>query len=131
MPSNAPRTSIKRTRASRRIRPADLRAMELKRQSVSSCTAKRQTRPLRVGLVGSSVNSRAPGGGEIQLVETRRALERLNIAARLWQPGCDRLEDIDCLHLFGSHRAWLPLLAAARRAGKPVAVSPIAWFVLA
>ncbi len=131
MPTNGTRLSIKRSRTGRRIRPADLRAMELKRPTPLTCTVKRNARQLRVGLVGSSINSRAPGGGEIQLVETRRALERLNVTARLWQPGCDSLDTIDCLHLFGSHRAWLPLVEAARCAGKPVAVSTIAWFDLA
>lgn len=131
MPTQAPRTTIKRTRASRRIRAADLRTLETKRPSGSNCAEKRTTRPLRVGLVGAGTNVQAPGGGEIQLVETRRALERLNIAAHYWQPGIDRLDDVDCLHLFGSHQGWLPIVADAQRRGTPVAVSTVAWFDLA
>jgi glycosyltransferase involved in cell wall biosynthesis len=85
----------------------------------------------RIGLVAGSNRFDAPGGGEVQLVETLHALGELGVAARLWQPNRDGLDDVDCLHLFGSHREWLPLIARARSAGKRVALSPIAWFDLA
>ncbi len=70
----------------------------------------------------------APGGGEVQLVETSRALEALGIAVRPFLPWTDRLQDARLLHLFGMSREGLALARAARSARVPVALSPICWF---
>lgn len=133
MPLVSPRTTRKRTRSRRRLRPAELQALGLCRIPVGArqLTVGPNSRNLRVGLVGSRLHGSVPGGGEIQLAQTQSGLLRHGVAARCWDPVGGRLEDIDCLHLFGSHREWLPLIVRARQAGKRVAVSPIAWFDLA
>lgn len=85
----------------------------------------------RVLLAGKLDAWLAPGGGEIQLQAMTAALNAAGISARPWRPWEDRLERAGWLHLFGSRREHVELIAAARRAGVKVAVSPIAWFDLA
>lgn len=82
----------------------------------------------RVLLAGGLLAMDAPGGGEIQMHSIARALQDAGSDVRLWRPWEDRLEDCQLLHLFGSAAEHLPVIAAARRRGIPVALSPIAWF---
>ncbi len=70
----------------------------------------------------------APGGGENQLVQTGRWLERLGVPVRLFSPWTDRIEDARVLHLFGMSREGLALAQWARKRNVPVALSPISWF---
>lgn len=71
-----------------------------------------------------------PGGGEIQLLKTAEYLRRQGIRAKLFNPWRDKLRDADCLHLFGTLREHVPLVAAARHAGTPTVLSTIAWYDL-
>lgn len=73
----------------------------------------------------------SPGGGEIQMFSTARALASAGIRGRLWRPWEDRIAEADCLHLFGSHPEHLPLVAMAHHHHVPVVLSTIAWFDLA
>jgi glycosyltransferase involved in cell wall biosynthesis len=70
----------------------------------------------------------APGGGEVQLVETARALEEQGHGVRPFIPWTDRLEDARVLHLFGMSPEGLALARAARCKHVPVVLSPICWF---
>ncbi len=103
-----------------------------KLQSGEWCTtgdASRE-RTHRVLLAGGMTAMDAPGGGEVQMLSLARALPEAGVAARLWRPWEDDLGQADCLHLFGSLREYLPLVAVARRRGLRVALSPITWFGL-
>jgi len=103
-------------------------------QRTSLPVARGRTRALpdtKVLLAGKLTALDAPGGGEIQMAAMAESLPELGIDARLWRPWEDAIEDVDCLHLFGSEREHLPLVEAARRRGVPVALSTIAWFELA
>jgi glycosyltransferase involved in cell wall biosynthesis len=73
----------------------------------------------------------SPGGGETQLLALARTLPAVGVDACLWRPWEHRLADADCLHLFGTLPEHLELVAAARRARLPVALSTIAWYDLA
>ena len=79
-------------------------------------------------LAGKLTALDAPGGGEIQLLATARALRDLGVTARLWRPWEESLSEARCLHLFGSLPEHLPLVEAAKRAKVPVLLSPITWF---
>ena len=79
-------------------------------------------------LAGGLTALDAPGGGEVQLLATARALAEVGVSARLWRPWEDDLRRADVLHLFGSLPEYLPLVAAARRQHLAVVLSPIAWF---
>lgn len=83
---------------------------------------------LRVFMAGRLAALDAPGGGEIQMLATARALAARGINASPWRPWEERLAKADCLHLFGTLREHLPLVEAARRQGIPVVLSTIAWY---
>jgi len=84
----------------------------------------------RVFVAGRLDAFSAAGGGEIQMDETCRALDRLGEDARRWRPWEDRLGSGDVLHLFGSLKEFLPAVESARRSGAAVCISTIAWFSL-
>lgn len=69
----------------------------------------------------------APGGGEVQLVETCRALSSLGLSIRPFVPWTDQIADARLLHLFGMSREGLALARVAKAKGVPVVVSPICW----
>jgi glycosyltransferase involved in cell wall biosynthesis len=79
-------------------------------------------------LAGGLTALDSPGGGEVQLLATARALVEVGVSARLWRPWEDDLRRADVLHLFGSLPEYLPLVAAARRQHVAVVLSSIAWF---
>ena len=81
-------------------------------------------------LAGKLTALDSPGGGEIQMLATARALESVGVRARLWRPWEERLRGADCLHLFGSLPEHLPVVETARRQNVPVVLSTIAWFDL-
>jgi glycosyltransferase involved in cell wall biosynthesis len=70
----------------------------------------------------------APGGGENQLFQTSRQLERLGWPVRPFCPWTDRLKDARLLHLYGMSREGLELARIAKALRVPLAVSPICWF---
>jgi glycosyltransferase involved in cell wall biosynthesis len=88
-------------------------------------------RSLLVLLAGKLAAMDPPGGGEIQMLATAKALSSTGVAARPWRPWEDSFSAADCLHLFGSLPEHLPLVEAARRRSLPVVLSTIAWFQLA
>lgn len=79
-------------------------------------------------LAGGLTALDAPGGGEVQLLSTARALAQVGVGARMWRPWEDDLGRANILHLFGSLPAHRPLVAAARRRRVAVVLSTIAWF---
>ena len=95
--------------------------------TVAPTPAPTTSRP-KVLLVGDLMGMTAPGGGEIQLQETARALRDVDVDARLWRPWEDRFEHVDAVHLFGSTPGTAVIARLAREAGKRVVLSPITWF---
>ena len=69
------------------------------------------------------------GGGEIQLLETKRELEKMGHKVSIWeQENYDvNLEEFDVFHNFNIHRDNLEFVQRAKKAGLPVAVSTIYW----
>jgi glycosyltransferase involved in cell wall biosynthesis len=70
----------------------------------------------------------APGGGEVQLIQSGRHLERLGWPIRPFNPWTDRIAHARLLHLFGMSREGLALARVAQARGVPVVLSPICWF---
>jgi glycosyltransferase involved in cell wall biosynthesis len=97
------------------------------RMSTRSRATTAPRRP-RIALVGSLTAGAAPGGGEVQLRSLASWLPGAGIQASLWRPWEHDWSQLDALHLVGSQPEFLPLAAAARKAGKPVFLSPVAWF---
>ncbi len=68
-----------------------------------------------------------PGGGEVQLVETRKALQSLSVQVDLfniWQPN---ITQYDVIHLFSVQSGVRQLQMLAQQQGVPVVNSPIMW----
>ena len=84
--------------------------------------------PGSVLLHAPSAAFQAPGGGEMQLIQTGRSLEALGLPVRPFVPWTDRLEEARLLHLFGMSREGLALARVARERRVPVVLSPICWF---
>ncbi|MDP6670871.1 MAG: glycosyltransferase [archaeon] len=69
------------------------------------------------------------GGGEIQLLETKRELEKMGHKVKIWEEenyDVD-LSEFDVFHNFNIHRVNLEFVLQAKKAGLPVAVSTIYW----
>lgn len=84
----------------------------------------------KVLLAGKLTATISPGGGEIQLRETTKALQGLGVDAEFWRPWEQNFAHYDLLHLFGSHQEYLPLVRQAQQRGIKVVLSPITWFDL-
>jgi glycosyltransferase involved in cell wall biosynthesis len=84
--------------------------------------------PVRPVLVHApSASFQAPGGGEVQLVQTVAALEARGWPMRPFNPWSDKIEKAWLLHLFGMSREGLALARIARAKKVPVVISPICW----
>lgn len=70
----------------------------------------------------------SPGGGEVQLTQTKKYLEELGISVKLFDPWQDKLKDYDILHTFGSVKDCLPMMEAAKNAGIKNVLSTICWY---
>ncbi len=70
----------------------------------------------------------APGGGEVQLLQTKAHLEKLGIPVKLFDPWQDKLKDYDLIHTFGSVKDCLPVMRAAKEAGIKNVLSTICWY---
>jgi glycosyltransferase involved in cell wall biosynthesis len=84
--------------------------------------------PGDVMLHAPSFAFQAPGGGENQLIQTGRHLEKLGVPVRLFSAWTDRLEEARLLHLFGMSREGLELARVAKARSIPVVLSPICWY---
>lgn len=68
-----------------------------------------------------------PGGGEIQLLKSREALERAGVEVALydlWRPQLDRA---DVVHYFSVQGGSMNFCDYVKRIGKPLAISPVLW----
>lgn len=68
-----------------------------------------------------------PGGGEIQLLKSKEALERRGHEVVLFDPWQHSLADADVLHHFSVQGGTYNICAYARNNGIPLVVSPILW----
>ncbi len=71
-----------------------------------------------------------PGGGEVQLLKTKEALEKRGHEIRLYDPWKDQLKKGDILHVFGSVKYCYGLMRTAKEVGVKVVLSTICWFDL-
>lgn len=68
-----------------------------------------------------------PGGGEIQLIKSKEALERRGHEVFLFDPWNHKLNDADIIHHFSVQGGTYNLCAYARGQGIPLVISPILW----
>lgn len=68
-----------------------------------------------------------PGGGEIQLLQSRRALERAGVEVLLydlWEP---QLAEADLVHYFSVQGGSMNFCDYVKRIGLPLVISPVLW----
>lgn len=68
-----------------------------------------------------------PGGGEIQLLKCRRALESLGIDVLLFDPWKPRFEAVDLVHYFSVQGGSMNFCDYVKRIGLPLVISPVLW----
>ena len=68
-----------------------------------------------------------PGGGEIQLVRSRDALESLGHEVVLFDPWRPQLRDVDLVHYFSVQGGSMNFCDYAKRLGLPLLISPVLW----
>ena len=64
-----------------------------------------------------------PGGGEIQLLKTKEALQRKGVEVKLFNQWQDSFDDFDILHVFGSVKDCLGLMHSAKNKGLKIALA--------
>lgn len=68
-----------------------------------------------------------PGGGEVQLMECKAALERRGIIVLLYNQWEPQFNEVDVVHHFSVQGGATVFLHHAKRHGKPTCLSPILW----
>jgi len=68
-----------------------------------------------------------PGGGEIQLLKCRGALESLGIEVLLFDPWKPQFEAVDLVHYFSVQGGSMNFCDYAKRIGLPLVISPVLW----
>jgi glycosyltransferase involved in cell wall biosynthesis len=68
-----------------------------------------------------------PGGGEIQLLECKGALERLGVEVLLYDQWNPQFEGVDAVHYFSVQGGSTNFCEFVKRKGLPLLISPILW----
>lgn len=68
-----------------------------------------------------------PGGGEVQLLKTKEALEKEGLRIDFFDPWKSRIEDYDILHVFSSVKDCLSLMQVAKSRNVKVVTSSVLW----
>ncbi len=68
-----------------------------------------------------------PGGGEIQLMECKAALERLGVHVILYDQWNPQFNDVDVVHYFSVQGGSANFCQFVKRKGLPLLISPILW----
>ena len=68
-----------------------------------------------------------PGGGEVQLLECKAALERLGVEVLLYDQWNPQFEGVDAVHYFSVQGGSANFCEFVKRKGLPLLISPILW----
>jgi glycosyltransferase involved in cell wall biosynthesis len=68
-----------------------------------------------------------PGGGEIQLLKTKDAIEALGHKIVLFDTWAPQFADVDIVHYFSVQGGSMNFCAHVKRLGLPLVISPILW----
>jgi glycosyltransferase involved in cell wall biosynthesis len=68
-----------------------------------------------------------PGGGEIQLLECKAALERLGVHVVLYDQWSPQFESVDAVHYYSVQGGSTNFCEFVKRKGLPLLISPILW----
>ncbi len=68
-----------------------------------------------------------PGGGEIQLLAYKSALEALGVEVVLYDPWHPQFDEVDAVHHFSVQGGSITFCAHVKQRGIPLLISPIIW----
>ncbi len=68
-----------------------------------------------------------PGGGEVQLLHSRSALQRAGVQVLLFDPWQPQFDAVDLVHYFSVQGGSMNFCSHVQRRGLPLVVSPILW----
>ncbi len=68
-----------------------------------------------------------PGGGEIQLLKCKQALEALGAEVTLFDPWRPRFDSVDLVHYFSVQGGSMNFCDYIKRIGLPLVISPVLW----
>ncbi len=68
-----------------------------------------------------------PGGGEVQLLQSKQALEALGIEVLLFDPWQPQFDRVDLVHYFSVQGGSMNFCGYARSLGLPLLISPVVW----
>jgi glycosyltransferase involved in cell wall biosynthesis len=68
-----------------------------------------------------------PGGGEVQLVEYKSALEMLGVEVILYDPWDPQFDHAEVVHYFSVQGGSMNFCSHVKRRGIPLLISPIVW----
>jgi glycosyltransferase involved in cell wall biosynthesis len=68
-----------------------------------------------------------PGGGEVQLLKSKEALERAGVEVALFDPWRPQLDAADVVHYFSVQGGSMNFCSHVKRRGQPLVISPILW----
>ncbi len=104
--------------------------LELPRVSAFAWSGERSlvgSAPGSVLFVAGSTAFQSPGGGELQFVQTGKALESLGVDVQPFSHWRHKLSEAGLVHIFGMSREGLEIARFAKALGKPVVLSSIFW----
>jgi glycosyltransferase involved in cell wall biosynthesis len=70
-----------------------------------------------------------PGGGEIQLLRSREALQRAGITVDLFDPWRPQLDRADLVHYFSVQGGSMNFCHHVKQRGLPLLISPVLWLI--
>jgi glycosyltransferase involved in cell wall biosynthesis len=68
-----------------------------------------------------------PGGGEIQLLKCKQALEALGVEVTLFDPWRPRFDRLDLVHYFSVQGGSMNFCDYVKKIGLPLVISPVLW----
>ena len=68
-----------------------------------------------------------PGGGEIQLLRSKQALEALGVEVLLFDPWRPQFESVDVVHYYSVQGGSMNFCDYVKNIGLPLLISPVLW----
>lgn len=112
------------------VRAREMKEEPLGKTKISklSNNKNRKNNKMNVLFNTQSIGFQMMGGLEVQMLQTKKHLEKLGVNVKLFDPFHDKLDDFDILHTFGSYSyETVPITKMAKEKKIPVAISPVYW----
>ena len=112
------------------VREREMKEEPLGKTKISklSNNKNRKNNKIKVLFNTQSIGFQMMGGLEVQMLQTKKHLEKLGVNVKLFDPFHDKLDDFDILHTFGSYSyETVPITKMAKEKNMPIAISSVYW----